>query len=163
VEIGPVNGEHKMFRQLSEKDKAALTDLTVRGYARSKIAKCLKTKIDTLEKLCEENSIPLPKKGAGTFIKDSVDGVFVVKGRKIYFRNSSELYYLLSCESDPRVKTIEEFQDTFKAVLQDDGIIIPSIAYQKVTFKMVENTVEQHKIKFFDAYYNSKFKINYTL
>src|ERR1035437_9322647 len=114
-----------MTRTLTETDRAHLNSLIVQGYSRTQIAKKLKTKNKTLEKLCLENDIPLLKKGNKTFIKDNTDGILVVKGTNLYFKNSSQLYFLLNCEFDQNTCSVETFQETFKIIKNDKEIIIP--------------------------------------
>jgi len=156
-------------RQLTKKEKAKIIDLSFKGYPRTKIAKELKIKNTTLETLCEENNINLNKKGIRVRTKESISGVTVVKGNKLYFKNSKQLYFLLKWEAASNITKVSQYDDnSFKIEsfinFPEFEIKIDSMNEEVfATNEMIRNAVEQKKIKFMDSYMNKKWNINYDL
>jgi len=156
-------------RQLTKEEKAKIIDMSLKGYPRTKIARELKMKNTTLEQLCEENDINLNKKGTRAHTKDNISGVAVIKGDKLYFKNSKQLYFLLKWEAAMNITKVSQYDDnSFKIEsflnFPEFEIKIDSMNEEAfATNAMIKNAVEQKKIKFMDSYMNKKWNIDYEL
>jgi len=147
-------------RVLSKQEKSMLVDLIINGYSRTAIAKKMKIKNLTLEKICQENNIDLNHKYCSAFIKYDTSGIVTIKNRNIYFSNLSQLYLLLMFSKCSDITNIMPYDNTYKIIKNNNIQICPIDNNIKATNEMIKNAVEKRIIKFMNPYYNHKFGIN---
>lgn len=150
-------------RKLSNAEKSKIIDLCAQRFPRTVIAKKMGMKNATLERLCEEESIPLTSKGHHAYTKFNASGIYLAKGRNLHFRNLNELHELIKLDLDPMVHKIDQYGDTFKVTRSGEIRVGLDDKSSLATNEMIEHAVSLKKIKFISEYLNRKFGANYDL
>lgn len=159
-------------RKLNKKEKYLIIDLCCKGYSRTSIAKKLKMKNLTLEKICQQENISLPKKGSHFNIRENTKGILKCKNKNIIFNNAYELYLLLKinriqsiidiCKHEENNVTIY-FLIWFKVKDDIKCKMIENLPKIKPTINMIQYEVEKGNIYFINKYLNNKFNISYII
>ncbi len=150
---------------LTKEEKSILIDLICKNYPRTSIAKKLKIQNSTLERICNDENIQLPKKYISTFSrKENIEGCLKINNSYGYFSDLPSLYALLFISKQyENVIFLEKQHKIYSFSSNEKKYIFEINENKELTSEMIKNAVEQKKIKFMDSYMNKKWNINYEL
>jgi hypothetical protein len=169
-------------KKITPKERSLILHYLASGYPRTRVAKQLKMKISTLERVCEEEKIPLTPKYKRIFVTNkNYSGRVKTKYGVFNFSCENELFSLIFFEKNPVIKNIVlcsgfSFRvlyenENFTDIGFDDNKINDSVENAKwfsekskfLTIDMIKNLVESKRIRFHQDYFNKKFGIDYDV
>lgn len=148
-------------RKITDEERALLTDMLARNLPASSIAKRLKMKNSTLQRVCEAEGLPTAKRHVHPYIKTGVSGFFVFGEDRIPFTNLHELFVVMKYSTMPGVRKIEVKTNCVKVHMQGNEmhVIDPTLSTDKPTIEMIAAFAGRGQLVFASDYFNKRFNI----